>query len=634
MSQYKLRLSPHSFKGRTPPAAELVLEPGYSIRTSFEGTGQHVYNNFSYTVELLGPGAEKLDVGAFYCNDFEIRCNNEKSVTKGRRVILTNGLRIFVDNFGYVRFTLVFREGQEPQTLYSALIPVYADARDRENSQIFNSMSQMADYVIDNCEPYGWEDQLPAEGVDKTPSLVRGGLKLSVKQSLEALAQLLERIVRVYQQALPFFRTGSKYRVRPEKQWVSQERAVCLGADAVHSILQRPCHLRPVRRGGMQLPGREERYIPSRVVAPAGKMDYDIYENQYVVGFLRYLLDKLDNMSRHLDTLLKPECTAENKPLSGYVDTSCFIHGSTPQRLRVLARQLADIRREISELYVAYHHLLPAVPVQVRDAPLPTAIFRSVHHYQGIYELACQWFHFGVYDFRREDMVLSFIEGHTLYEYYVLIKLLRRLEDEGFQLIQKKCHARPPMKDVPPEPKPVRPNRFAFRRGSLAAWVFYEPWIFGLEPGTVKPEKNLGLFCSTSYTANGIRSNGSHHLYHPDYVVKLQKADAPANYVILDAKLSSRSITQKNYMPGLIYKYLFALSPIRPEDKIVGLSLLYGKPLAGGEKSVTEICDQTGDHPELYRFVRLVALYPDNEAEHTDVLSKAMSLHVVVGDEE
>ena len=627
MSDYILLLIP---AGGDIPPAELELYPAGDPRTDFqrgESEGPYVCGDAAYGGKLLGGKAGRVEaVRAFYCNDYDPLRITAVPEEDGVRIDFPDGGMIFRDLFGYVRFTLALQEkdGGGTQTLHTAWVPIYVSRTDQSARQACASMARMADYVFEHCAPFWQEEQVPDEALDRTPSMALGGLKAFGRQSLESQIQLLEDLIRTYERTLPFFRTAAKYRVRPEKQWINFERATHLSADTVHSILRQPCHLMPSGQGGVRIPDREGRYIPAKVVAAAGKVNCDIYENRYVVGFLRYLMDWLAGMSEELEKRLEALPDVGEKA-GDRQNSACFLLGSTPQRLREDERRLKDIGGRIFQIYAAYHQLLPNVKTdQVRGVPRPTAIFRTVHHYRGIYELACQWFQFGAYDFRREDILLPFVEGHKLYEYYVLIRMLHRLtQEKGLEVSARKM-ARWDDGGRLTVSGEGRPNVFSLRKEDWSVTVFYEPRIYGYDFGENLPE--LELFCISSYGFDGERKDArGRHYYKPDYVVKLQDGDAPAGYVILDAKFSDWFVTQHYHMPKLVFKYRCGLALVHPKrDTLLGLALLYGKPGRDERRTVLEICDQAGDDPAQWPFVRLIVLRPDNEEDHDKALSAAL----------
>lgn len=535
--------------------------------------------------------------------------------------------KILHGRYGYARFIAELKkEDGEVLNLQTKWVPIYVKPDDPDNSRMCRSMGDMAYFIFCNCTPFWGEVHLQEQ--EKLQSIVSGGQIPSSQQSLAAKLQLLENIVHTYEQVMPFFHTASKHRVRPEKQWVSFQEASHLTNDTIQGILRHPHYLDPAGEQGIQVQGRS--FLPRKVIAAAGREDYNIYENQYVVGFLRRLQDDIIEMRQSTLAQLREQARqrrskiGKKKPppecVDGYVDSSYWTQELMVDRLE---SQLNTAQVRIARLHAAYRNILPAVPdtVKASTGPRPTAIFRTVHHYRSIYELACQWFQFGVHDFKQEAMLLPFLGDYDLYEYYVLIKLLCHLTQNKFELTGRKTvsgHRR-------------RPDLFLFRRGDLTVTVFYEPQIFGSGSAKNLKTDGLELFCNTSYSEKGKQT--FNHSFHPDYVIKFKRENHPAGYMILDAKLSDYKTTQQLSMPQLVYKYLFGLSPIHPEhrDRILGLCLIYGRPKSEkdepkGFEGITNICDQIGSGPFYGPFARLIELRTGSEDRHAGVLEKSVSL--------
>lgn len=534
--------------------------------------------------------------------------------------------RILNDHpWGRVWFTVKLWDGT---ALYSRLVPVYVNPNDRQSRVIGRSLSGMACYVLERCEAYWGAGRLPGTG-EELPSLAPSGIRPCGQRGLSAQIHLAEDIVRAYERVLPSFRTGCEYRVRSEKQWVSFERAAHLTGDTFHSILQRPYNLRP-SRGGVRLPdreGRERCYTPGKVIAAAGQVDYDIYENQYVVGFLRYLADELARMLEALDRLMGSAAPGTERAVGDtvYVDGSRFLREFM---FRLARKRLETARVRVFRLHAAYRRLLPVSAVRMRE-PRPTAIFRSVHHYREIYELACRWFRFGVYDFRREDMFLPFVAGHRLYEYYVLMKLLDHVEEQGFALRGRKAYywTRRGLGEYTrvEDPPGKLPTVFFFQREDAELAVFCEPHIFEQfgEYNAQQTPPELKLF-RTSPPGRDRREP-----WKPDYVVKVQKTGGPASYLVLDAKFSIYDTAAGKKLPQACGKYLSGMHQSQRGDQILGLCLLCGKPAfdeAGGVDPL-DLTDPVRYNRQWNGFyTRVAALRPENEEVHGQILSAALPL--------
>ena len=66
------------------------------------------------------------------------------------------------------------------------------------------------------------------------------------------------------------------------------------------------------------------------------------------------------------------------------------------------------------------------------------------------------------------------------------------------------------------------------------------------------------------------------YIYTPDYIIKLEK-NSRTDYIILDAKFSTSSNIRIHQLQELVYKYIFSVSVLKPNDTIQGLYILCGK---------------------------------------------------------
>lgn len=104
-------------------------------------------------------------------------------------------------------------------------------------------------------------------------------------------------------------------------------------------------------------------------------------------------------------------------------------------------------------------------------------------------------------------------------------------------------------------------------------------------------------------------------MYLPDFVLK-RKKDGSADYYLLDAKFTKRDVILQNSLSNLILKYLFSISPIRPEDRVKGLIILCGK---GENENVVENIRNVPNPVTGLPDPQVVQLWNLNEEIPTDI---------------
>lgn len=110
---------------------------------------------------------------------------------------------------------------------------------------------------------------------------------------------------------------------------------------------------------------------------------------------------------------------------NGYVTSAYFIYTKTLETVKVLLNDVQKLHQKFTSLYYLYAKALPIKPENLSSIPRFTPLFRAIPQYHQIYDCAIAWFSKGVFTIREEQFMLSFIKISTLYEVYVLTKLIK-----------------------------------------------------------------------------------------------------------------------------------------------------------------------------------------------------------------
>ena len=172
--------------------------------------------------------------------------------------------------------------------------------------------------------------------------------------------------------------------------------------------------------------------------------------------------------------------------------------------------------------------------------------------------------------------MLSFIKISSLYESYLLAKLINYLVDRGYTLQEaKKCTY--PATSPKWKYKNTRcPNTFIFEKQTQRVRLFYQPVIYASDRRLVN---GIGLYRNNSIPAFSGENDGNRHggsYYSPDYLIEVEE-NARRRYLILDAKFSDSWNVKRRHIKDLAFKYLFSISPILSTDSIHGMCIIYGK---------------------------------------------------------
>lgn len=224
-----------------------------------------------------------------------------------------------------------------------------------------------------------------------------------------------------------------------------------------------------------------------------------------------------------------------------------------------------------------YSNALRIQPEAMRSEPRPSHIFMSIPQYNRIFIQIHKWFRFGIYDFTKENFMLSFIKISSLYEGYLLAKMIAYFQDRGYTLENENIE-----KCVYPTKRNWKykntncSNTFVFKNDQHKLTLYYQPVVYDTDKSDVN---GIGLIRNNSipiFTGDNDDNRDGGHYYSPDYIIKVEDASS-ARYLILDAKFSDFVCVRRHHVKDLAFKYLFSMSPIRPTESIAGLCLIYGK---------------------------------------------------------
>lgn len=194
----------------------------------------------------------------------------------------------------------------------------------------------------------------------------------------------------------------------------------------------------------------------------------------------------------------------------------------------------------------------------------------SIPHYNMIFNGIYQWFDFGIYDFRQESFMLSTVNIASLYEIYVLCRLIEEIKNAGYVYsgsfeCRYPTHAR--SKFINSDCK----NTFIFKKEQSIVTLYYQPMIYNVNKTNIN---DIGLYRNNSYSLGEEGKHGSY--YAPDFIIKISDGEH-GRYNILDAKFSRKDTVERYHVASLCYKYLFSISTISTMDTIDGMYILYGK---------------------------------------------------------
>ena len=521
-----------------------------------------VFSDLSYELVLNYENIDRVHSVHVYINDaYEPSTYSHGKIYFPDRA--TSDRRIFSDCYGYVEIslTLVMDDGNE-YNLFTDYLSVLV-----RRGQLNNAVKSMVDYVDKH------QEHLLLNGVSKPRDLA--GLKEQGYKSLSAQVILAEEIASVYEGNYGYFKANCRFRIEKVPSIDRLEHLQQVTPKTLEYIVSHPEELRPVTStSGVRIDGRV--YQPQKTLSLRNVNSYDLYENRVILNFLRKMIDEVEVLRDECGTLLQQIPTDEDYS-PDYIYSSFFILSETRKRLEANIRKLSQLYDRFVTLFGLYSQVLKKIRIEpLVISPKPTAIFLTVPQYNKIFVRIHQWFNFGIYDFAKENFMLSFIKISSLYESYLLAKLINYLGNRGYTLQEaKKCTY--PATSPNWKYKNTRgPNTFTFAKQAQRIRLYYQPVIYSSDRRAVN---GIGLYRNNSIPVaedDYAEKRRGDCYYSPDYLIEVEENDT-RKYLILDAKFSDFETVRRKQMKNLAFKYLFSISPILSTDSVLGLGIIYGK---------------------------------------------------------
>lgn len=612
MDELVLRLLPDNQEPQ-----ELVLQQhqlSNSILDTANATSAYVFNDYKYRAQILNCHKEISNL-VFLLNGKEIDINFSPDTGMIFFQDCSLGQRIFLECYGFVQITLIFDDVNGNQQIRDSEYIHILVRKGRQN----DSVRRMTEYVYtQNADLLHGDRTLPRDV---------SGLKESARKTIESHILLLKQISVTFEDNFRYFKMNSRFVTTPKEHVDHFEKLQYVSRNTLQYIAQHPEELQPVHHSsGIQI--RNFRYQPNKTLITDNTKSYNIYENRVILGFLVFLVREIDRIEKELSEVISrvPSKIAET---DGYVTSSYFIYEKTIDAIKIMLDDVRELHRRFNSLYYLYAEVLPIKPEMITSIPRFTPLFRAIPQYHQIFDCTVAWFSKGVFTIREEQFMLSFIKISTLYEVYVLSKIVNYFKNSGYAIasVDKLLY-----------PSPGRyhentycNNRFVFKNDSGQVTIYYQPVIYSTNR---KDISGIGLYRNTSVSFPKSHDGTSHRgrYYTPDFLIKYEYSEQSVEkYLIIDAKFSRFETVKNRELAELAYKYLFSISPVSKEGHIIGMCIFNGiSDLETQSDVLTNIYDYELSNPITPRanIVTLTENAVNNENLHDALLKNAVGLFV------
>ena len=341
-----------------------------------------------------------------------------------------------------------------------------------------------------------------------------------------------------------------KHTIKRSDVVVTYENVKTISRNSFNWISQNTDQLAEVPyMSGIQHQGKN--YLPYHIITDASQKSWDVYENRVIIAFLHTVLLNAKQIFAEFDRDILNEEHIISK-----------IHGSFPKEYRapiitikslqisfcrILLRKLSRSIDALQNIYKQYITLFDVPISSLTTFPRKTSTFCEIKPYAQVFEIIVHWFQYGEYSLEKERLILQVKTLDKLFEYYCLLRLLKLLADNGYQKadVEKPVikHNYTSADSFYQNEKDVA-NTYILSNGGVTLTLYYQPVI-----SAVSFENNLTLYRTTKPAHN------KPDYYTPDFVLKFSSSERNEEYVIFDAKFSSRSNIKKYSLPEVILKY-------------------------------------------------------------------------------
>lgn len=439
-----------------------------------------------------------------------------------------------------VSFILSFFDGSSKEYFTDFLLCISKNQEDIANIQ--NMLQELI--AFDDSQVGEWIFSDGKQGVSN--SFYEGKWNKRSYKSLSSYIQLLEQVIACYKNNYTYFRMQGKHTIKQSSVLVPYEQVKKVSRDSFNWIMQNANQLADVPyRSGIQYQGKN--YLPYHIKTDSSQKSWDVYENRVIISFLyTALLNAKQIFSEfHKDVL------NENRIISR-------INGSFPKEYcapiitikslqisfcRILLGKLNHSIDTLQNLYTQYETLFDVQTSMLATLPRKTSTFCEIKPYAQVFEVIIRWFQYGEYSLEKERLILQVKTLDKLFEYYCLLQLLKLLADNGY----KKADIKEPVykylynsADGHYQNEQDVANTYVLSRNHITVTLYYQPVISAYDF-----ENGLTLYRTTSKKG----------YYVPDFVLKFSSSEHDEEYIIFDAKFTSRDAIKNFYLPEIIRKY-------------------------------------------------------------------------------
>lgn len=377
--------------------------------------------------------------------------------------------------------------------------------------------------------------------------------------SLKSYTSFLKEIVLKYRACASYLRHKAHSRIVSSTSVMPMEQVRRISLRELQWLSQNASSLeRTEHRTGIRVAGKD--YDARLIQSSCGVVSYDVYENQVVCSFLfvvynrarRLLTEEWKNINRAKAALRRYGAIRS--------DVGIPILTLKQYAIATYSKELNEFSKcvdELEALFLYYRTIFKCRIIDMPDLPRATVVLLRRSAYHEIYELIVKWFKLGNMKLAGSQLVFDVKNASKLFEYYCLMRLLKKARDEGFEWdLQGSARYSYPAPNPRYLPDRELNNTYVLARDGVKLTLYYAPLIYGYLPLSEESEQHSMPNGLTLYRTT--RGDVEQNFWEPDFVMAVEHGGR-RQYVVLDAK------------------YSYGQSIISPRDKQGALSNIIAK---------------------------------------------------------
>ena len=567
---------------------DYILTARYGMDKTFRtALYTHVESPDQADIETLVDPDERSELfeRAWY-SDWTVACSGGSECTV--RSICANDVDIsleksqpFLLQYGFVRFRVTVEEHGSAVVLYSKYCSAMNSTDSGNIRQMIKRISDIKDPVLSLLR---WPSRSPEEDFlqqVKDPekySMISGNISSSAAENTRSSGSAVREIVALYSKYAGYFRVRPEFTVQKRTVPAPYHRVKLLSRDSMMWSM-RTGNMRkiPSQSSGIMINGNC--YLPVETLTETTVKDYQIYENQVIIGFLDTVVRQLNE-----EAWIRKKGCLGGSDFTGFDILRMILYPEDAPQQDSLP-QIQSIRRQYQKSLRIEERKIP----RLLSPPVQTKRFQEIQPYHEIYQKIYEWF-------RKESSwnlgTGAIFKGHLadkLYEYYCWQELLQLFSQKGYG--KEKASVRTNYSGN--RPKPPFSNIVFLKNGQTHITLYYDPWI-PICKNDAQPQHGISLV-RTDLSSLLKNSRG----YSPDFLIKVEK-DRRVCYAVLDAKFRDM-------------KHLFAAG--KPADA----------PICAMEEALQKYYIKLSDRERLDRPIKMVWLLQgrsDSEGTNSQVIEK------------